>query len=270
VGGTSLSAPAWAGLLALVNQGRAAASGSTLNSTSPTETQQALYSLPQSDYNVIASGNNGYTAGSGYNLVTGLGTPVANLLVPDLVAYQGPGTSYLGPSVGPLQDASLVDSTAAAGGPVDVFSVFDSLTVASNGIGHTEAVGTGSTNRAILKTVAPGSRTAGSMRPVAASAQTSTPGTTNQGLMALDSVISNWTPASNPMTKRLTAPMAGDTVSVDIGGARILPAMNVGTRSPVLPAGILDALVAGSFDIPSLFADTGQRNPSHKIKTLRG
>ena len=53
--------------------------------------------LPQSDYNVITSGNNGYAAGAGYNLVTGLGTPVANLLVPDLIAYQGPGTSYAGP-----------------------------------------------------------------------------------------------------------------------------------------------------------------------------
>ena len=75
MGGTSLSAPAWAGLLALVNQGRAAAGESTLNSTSPTDTQQALYMLPQSDYNVITSGNNGYSAGAGYNLVTGLGRP---------------------------------------------------------------------------------------------------------------------------------------------------------------------------------------------------
>ena len=38
VGGTSLSAPAWAGLLALVNQGRAAAGEAALNSASPTET----------------------------------------------------------------------------------------------------------------------------------------------------------------------------------------------------------------------------------------
>ena len=81
VGGTSLSAPAWAGLVALVNEGRAAAGLATLDSSSPTETQQALYSLPQSDYNVITSGSNGYTANAGYNLVTGLGTPVANLLV---------------------------------------------------------------------------------------------------------------------------------------------------------------------------------------------
>ena len=116
VGGTSLSAPAWAGLFALVNQGRAAAGESTLNSASPTETQQALYMLPQSDYNVITSGNNGYTADAGYNLVTGLGTPVANLLVPDLVAYQGPGTSYSGPTVGPLQDAGLVNTGASSSG----------------------------------------------------------------------------------------------------------------------------------------------------------
>ncbi len=45
-GGTSLSAPAWAGLLALVNQGRATEGTSTLNSTSPTETQQGLYRRP--------------------------------------------------------------------------------------------------------------------------------------------------------------------------------------------------------------------------------
>ena len=109
VGGTSLSAPAWAGLVALVNEGRAAAGEATLDSSSPTETQQALYSLPQSDYNVITSGSNGYTANAGYNLVTGLGTPVANLLVGDLVAYQGPGTTYSGPTVGALQDATLVN-----------------------------------------------------------------------------------------------------------------------------------------------------------------
>jgi hypothetical protein len=42
------------------------------------------YMLPQSDFNTIDSGTNDYSAGAGYNLVTGLGTPVANLLVPDL------------------------------------------------------------------------------------------------------------------------------------------------------------------------------------------
>jgi hypothetical protein len=116
VGGTSLAAPSWAGLLALVNQGRAAAGKPSLNSVSPTETQQALYSLPQADYHVISSGSNGYQANAGYNLVTGLGTPVANLLVPDLVAYHGPGTSYAGPTVGRLQNWTYTNPGGASGG----------------------------------------------------------------------------------------------------------------------------------------------------------
>ena len=134
VGGTSLSAPTWAGLVALVNEGRAVAGEASLNSSGPTETQQALYSLPQSDFNVITSGFNGYTANAGYNLVTGLGTPVANLLVGDLVAYHGPGTTYAGAAVGDLQDDTLVDTGSSDGGASDVFSVFSAITTFSDDV----------------------------------------------------------------------------------------------------------------------------------------
>jgi hypothetical protein len=79
VGGTSLSAPAWAGLIAVVNQGRAAAGESALSSSAGAQAQAALYGLPAADFNVV---------GGGYNTATGLGTPVASRLVPDLVAYQ--------------------------------------------------------------------------------------------------------------------------------------------------------------------------------------
>jgi Ca2+-binding RTX toxin-like protein len=136
VGGTSLSAPAWAGLLALTNQAREAAGEATLNSANATEAQQALYSLPQSDYNIIAGGTNGYTAEAGYNLVTGLGTPVANLLVTDLVAYHGAGTTYPGSPVGPLRITTLTDDGSNAGGPEGEFNVFDSLTHLSAAIGQ--------------------------------------------------------------------------------------------------------------------------------------
>jgi hypothetical protein len=95
--------------------------------------------LPQSDYNAITSGNNGYTASAGYNLVTGLGTPVANLLVPDLIAYQGAGTTYSGSTVAPLQNSGLVNTGTTDGGPMDVFSVFDSFTVAQAGLRHDRA-----------------------------------------------------------------------------------------------------------------------------------
>jgi subtilase family serine protease len=86
VGGTSLSAPSWAGLIAIADQGRVAAGGTTL--TGPTQTLPALYSLPSADFNDITSGSNGgFSAQPGYDEVTGLGTPKANLLVPALAAY---------------------------------------------------------------------------------------------------------------------------------------------------------------------------------------
>jgi subtilase family serine protease len=139
VGGTSLATPSWAGLLALVNQGRAAAGKPTPNSPSPTQTQQARYSLPQADYHVISSGTNGYSANPGYNLVTGLGTPVANLLVPDLIAYHGPGTTYSGPTIGPLQNATLTNTGSGSGGTSNVsrmshFRGHNSLTAAGIGL----------------------------------------------------------------------------------------------------------------------------------------
>jgi hypothetical protein len=136
-------------LLAIVNQGRASSGAAALNSTGPTEAQQALYSLPQSDYNTVTSGSNGDSAGAGYNLVTGLGTPVANLLVSDLVAYQGPGTSYSGPTVGPLQNATFDGNRTGGGGPINVFSVFDSLTATSVGINHTRPSGVTGQQRAL-------------------------------------------------------------------------------------------------------------------------
>ena len=144
VGGTSLSTPTWAGLLALVNEGRAITGEATLDSTGPTETQQALYSLPQSDYNVISSGFNGYTADAGYNLVTGLGTPVANLLVGDLVEYQGPGTVYFGPTVGALQDATLVSTGSGGGGTSDAFTVFSAITMSNSSLGYGQGSGVAS------------------------------------------------------------------------------------------------------------------------------
>jgi subtilase family serine protease len=156
VGGTSLSAPCWAGLVAIANQGRAAAGKPSLDNSIPTETQQALYSLPQSDYNVLSSGSNGYSAASGYNLVTGLGTPVANRLVTDLIAYHGPGTAYSGPPVAAIQNAELVNAMPSAGDPTIVFNVFDSLTLTSNGTGYTWARGASTRQRATLAVNAAG------------------------------------------------------------------------------------------------------------------
>jgi subtilase family serine protease len=91
VGGTSLGAPAWAGLIAIADQGRVNAGLSTLSST---QTLNTLYSVPSSDFHDVTSGGNGtYSATAGYDLVTGLGSPVANKLVVDLAASSGASSS---------------------------------------------------------------------------------------------------------------------------------------------------------------------------------
>ena len=71
VGGTSLSAPLWAGSVAVLNH----ALGTKLGFLNPLV--YAVYPTLEysSDFHDITVGNNGYPAGSGWDMVTGLGTP---------------------------------------------------------------------------------------------------------------------------------------------------------------------------------------------------
>jgi hypothetical protein len=79
VGGTSAGAPQWAGIVALADQARAANHlGSLANG------QAAIYNLPGSDFHDVTTGFNGYSAHTGYNLVTGLGSPNVAKVVADL------------------------------------------------------------------------------------------------------------------------------------------------------------------------------------------
>jgi subtilase family serine protease len=89
IGGTSLSCPQWAGIVALADQ----LNGGGLGLINP-----ALYKLANgptyaADFYDVTTGNNqavppipGYPATTGWDPVTGLGTPNAANLVPDLVA----------------------------------------------------------------------------------------------------------------------------------------------------------------------------------------
>jgi hypothetical protein len=93
VGGTSAGSPQWAGLFALANQGRASAGLSSLGTGVAAGTNVRLYQLaggtsytnPKGDFVDITSGSNGYSAAVGYDFATGLGSPVANKLIPDLI-----------------------------------------------------------------------------------------------------------------------------------------------------------------------------------------
>ena len=91
VGGTSLASPTWAGIIAIADQGRALQGYAPLGG--PTQTLPAIYSIAENpvsyaqDFHDITVGNNGFSAGTGYDLVTGVGSPITNHLVPALVGF---------------------------------------------------------------------------------------------------------------------------------------------------------------------------------------
>jgi subtilase family serine protease len=90
IGGISAGAPQWAALMALADQGRAYLFGAG-SLDRATETLPALYtSQMRGDFFEVTDGYNGYYAGSGYDLVTGLGSPYAPWVVSDLavVGYE--------------------------------------------------------------------------------------------------------------------------------------------------------------------------------------
>ncbi|MGW0609089.1 S53 family peptidase [Streptomyces sp. NPDC002788] len=90
IGGTSLACPQWAGLVSIAAQ---------INHGGLGQINPALYKLASdpagyaADFNDVTVGNNtaetsvpGYSAGPGWDPVTGLGTPNAAKLLPDLVS----------------------------------------------------------------------------------------------------------------------------------------------------------------------------------------
>jgi subtilase family serine protease len=107
IGGTSLSVQCWAGIIALDDQ------------NSPlTNASQALYQLAGSNSNYnsygafrdITSGGNGtYNAGVGYDLCTGLGSPLANILVPGPSVV--PVVSSISTNLGPIDGGTTVTIT---------------------------------------------------------------------------------------------------------------------------------------------------------------
>jgi kumamolisin len=88
--GTSLSSPIWAGLAALINQARSDANLAPLGYLNP----KIYPAAGTSSFTDITSGTNGaYSAGAGFDLCTGLGTPVVSNLISFL------GVNPLAPSI---------------------------------------------------------------------------------------------------------------------------------------------------------------------------
>ncbi len=85
VGGTSAAAPLWAGFMALVNQQAAAGGMGPVGFLNP-----ALYAIGNGTsgtvalHDIVLGSNNGFSAGQGYDLTTGWGSPAGSALINQL------------------------------------------------------------------------------------------------------------------------------------------------------------------------------------------
>jgi hypothetical protein len=122
-GGTSAATPQWGALIAIADQGRALAGLGSLDG--PGQTLPALYQLPTWYFHDITTGTSAgtpqYSAGPGYDLVTGRGSPVANLVVAGLVSYAG--TAAASPWANMSGTATALVSARNADGSQQVFAV---------------------------------------------------------------------------------------------------------------------------------------------------
>lgn len=97
VGGTSIATPTWAGFMALANEAAHILGVPSVGFANP-----VLYSLASSpvsyaaDFNDVQQGSNGYSATTGYDLATGLGSPRTPLIdaLAQPVQPQRPGCTY--------------------------------------------------------------------------------------------------------------------------------------------------------------------------------
>ena len=90
-GGTSFAAPMWAGYIALVNQQLVANGQPTIGFINPTIYAQNVTSSYAADFHDITSGTSGsYSAVTGYDLVTGWGSPNGTGLISALGGAPAP------------------------------------------------------------------------------------------------------------------------------------------------------------------------------------
>jgi len=153
-GGTSFATPMWAGYIALVNQQLAANGDPTIGFINPTIYAQNVTSSYGTDFHDITSGTSGsYSAVTGYDLVTGWGSPNGVGLINALTGGSSPtpnfsisaspssvsvvqgsnGSSTITTTVSGGFDAAI--ALTASGQPTGVTVTFNPTSIAAPGSG---------------------------------------------------------------------------------------------------------------------------------------
>jgi kumamolisin len=218
-GGTSFAAPMWAGYLALVNQQVKTSGGTSVGFINPTIYSQNVTSSYTTNFHDITSGTSGsYSAVTGYDLVTGWGSPntgLFNALVgaattPSLSASASPaavsvvqggsGSSTITTTAGGTFNSAV--TLSVSGAPTGVTATFSPASIAAPGSG------TSTLGLTVASTVATGTYT---LTVTAAGAGLAS--TTTVTLTVKAPSVGTFTIAVSPTSSRITRGSSG-TVTV--------------------------------------------------------
>jgi kumamolisin len=254
-GGTSFATPMWAGYIALANQQAVANGDSTLGFINPTIYAQNITSAYATDFHDITSGTSGsYSAVTGYDLVTGWGSPngtgLINALAPTSqtpaftiaasptsvsVVAGSSGSSTITTTVSGGFDAAV--ALAASGQPSGVTVAFSPTSIAAPGSGSS----------AVTITVP---------STVAAGTSTITVTGTGGGLMHTATISLTVTAAGTPAYTLTASPTAVSVVQGSSGSSTLTTAVSGGFDSAValsasgLPTGVTAAFSPASIAAP--------------------
>ena len=284
-GGTSDAAPQWAALLAIADQGRALSGLSSLDG--PTQTLPLLYGLPQTDFHdITAGGSEGYPAyscGPGYDLVTGRGTPYANLLIPALADETFTGTA-LGASASTTtygQSATLTATVTATQGTATptggTVTFLDSGTAIGSATltGGTAVFTTSTLGYGVHQLTAAYSGSGTSFSPSStASALTLTvnPASASSTSITFGSATTTYGGSVTPSASLLCGglPVAGENISFTANGSPLASGVTNGSGVATLSPQSVAGLAAGTYSgyLGASFAGTAWFGTSNTMANL--
>jgi len=249
-GGTSFAAPMWAGYLALANQ-QAAANGDTIGFLDPLLYPAAEGSSYASLFHDVTSGTSGsYHAGTGYDLVTGWGSPNGSALI-TLLAGSSSSTPSFTLSASPAS-VSITQGGAAGTSTISVTDIdgfSGSVTLSASGLpsGVTASFGTNPTTGTSVLTLSASS--------------TAATGTSNVTITGTSGSLSATTTVSLTVNPASSG-NANFTMSLSPSSFTVLDRQTVKTTLTLTSVGGFDSPVSLSMSqLPSGVSATASANP---------
>jgi subtilase family serine protease len=224
-GGTSFAAPMWAGYIALANQQLAANGKSTIGFIDPTIYAENITSDYATDFHDITSGTSGsYSAVTGYDLVTGWGSPNGAGLI-NALAGSSTQTPSFSLSASPTSVSVVQGSSGTSTITSTIVDGFDSaVTLTATGqpsgvtVGFSPTSITGAGTSKMTMTVA-STTTTGTYTITVKGTSGSTVETTTVSLTVTSATTGSFTVSASPTSLSITKGSSGSsTITTSVTG----------------------------------------------------